>query len=597
MKHQFNWNLKALYKDLPDPKIQEDTKKYVDLVNKFSTKWSVDNSFLINPENLEEALNEYNYLIENYAYGGNPGIYLFMQNSLHEDDDNIRGIYNKYIDVLQQCANKMIFFGNRLSKISQEQQNIFLNANNLEKYHSYLRRLFEKSKYILSEPEEKILNLTSKTSYSNWIEMTSTLLSKSTGTIVDNEGNKVVKSFSDISSLMDSKNKKTRESAAKEFNKINKKYSEIATFEMNSVLEIKKVEDELRGHKRADESSILNDDVSTEFIDKLVEGVSNGFNISQRFYVLKAKLLKVDKLKYHERNLSIGEADKTYSESEAVELVNKVLGGIDKSFSEIFLDMVTNGKVDFFPAVGKSGGAYCMPTSKNGPVYVLLNHTNRLQDVLTIAHEMGHAIHYVFAKKQIGMYFGASLATAEVASTFMEDFVLEELIEEADDELKLNIIMMKLNDDVSTIFRQIACYKFEAQLHKEFREKGFLSNAEIGNIFKQNMVAYLGDSVEMEEVNKNWWVYWSHIRRFFYVYSYASGLLISKALQHNFKQDRKYIEKVKEMFAAGESDAPDKIFKSIGIDILKPNFWEQGILEIGNLLNEAEILSKKLGRI
>jgi len=597
MKHKSNWDVQALYKDIHDPQLEIDQKKYEDVINKFSKKWETDHSYLNDEKKLKEALEEYNDLLENYIYGGNPGVYMFLQSSLHEDDDEIRAVYGKYVNFLQVNSNKILFFTNRLSKISKKDQKKYLDSKNLSQYHTFLRRLFDKSKHILTEPEEKILNLISKPAYSNWIEMTSSLLSKSTGEIIDENGKKVTKTFTEIINLMDSLNEETRFSASKAFNKVNDKYLEIAAFELNSIFETKKVEDELRKYKRVDEASIVSDDVSLEFVDNLVKSVTEGFEISQRFYKLKSQILKKDKLKYSERNISIGESQDSYPENESVGLVTKVLGDLDPEFSSFFTEMLEEGKVDFAPAIGKSGGAFCMPSFKKGPIYVLLNHTNKLRDVLVIAHEMGHAIHYKFAKKQSGLYYGASLATAEVASTFMEDFVLQELVKEADDEQKLNIIMMKLNDEVSTIFRQIACYNFEKDLHNDFAKKGFLSKEDIGLLFKKNMEAYLGSSIDFESENNNWWVYWSHIRRFFYVYSYASGLLISKALQHEYKQDKKFIEKVKSFFSAGESDSPDNIFKSIGIHTNSIDFWKKGVAEISSHLSEAEFLAKKLGKI
>ena len=597
MKHKSNWDVQALYKDIHDPQLEIDQKKYEDVINKFSKKWETDHSYLNDEKKLKEALEEYNDLLENYIYGGNPGVYMFLQSSLHEDDDEIRAVYGKYVNFLQVNSNKILFFTNRLSKISKKDQKKYLDSKNLSQYHTFLRRLFDKSKHILTEPEEKILNLISKPAYSNWIEMTSSLLSKSTGEIIDENGKKVTKTFTEIINLMDSLNEETRFSASKAFNKVNDKYLEIAAFELNSIFETKKVEDELRKYKRVDEASIVSDDVSLEFVDNLVKSVTEGFEISQRFYKLKSQILKKDKLKYSERNISIGESQDSYPENESVGLVTKVLGDLDPEFSSFFTEMLEEGKVDFAPAIGKSGGAFCMPSFKKGPIYVLLNHTNKLRDVLVIAHEMGHAIHYKFAKKQSGLYYGASLATAEVASTFMEDFVLQELVKEAEDEQKLNIIMMKLNDEVSTIFRQIACYNFEKDLHNDFAKKGFLSKEDIGLLFKKNMEAYLGSSIDFESENNNWWVYWSHIRRFFYVYSYASGLLISKALQHEYKQDKKFIEKVKSFFSAGESDSPDNIFKSIGIHTNSIDFWKKGVAEISSHLSEAEFLAKKLGKI
>ncbi len=103
--------------------------------------------------------------------------------------------------------------------------------------------------------------------------------------------------------------------------------------------------------------------------------------------------------------------------------------------------------------------------------------------------------------------------------------MLDEILHAADDELRLAIMMQKLNDDVSSIFRQVACYRFEQELHKDFRAKGYLSKEEIGKLFQKHMAAYMGNAVLQSEGSENWWVYWNHIRYFFYVYSYASGLL------------------------------------------------------------------------
>src|SRR4029078_8462329 len=136
-----------------------------------------------------------------------------------------------------------------------------------------------------------------------------------------------------------------------------------------------------------------------------------------------------------------------------------------------------------------------------------------------LAHEMGHAINNECMYGAVNaLNFGTPMATAEVASQFMEDFVLDELMAKADDELKLAIMMSRLNDTVSSIFRQIGCYRFEQDLHAEFRQQGYLSKEEIGRIFKKNMAAYMGCGVEQSRGAENWWVYWSHIRTFFYVY-------------------------------------------------------------------------------
>ena len=111
------------------------------------------------------------------------------------------------------------------------------------------------------------------------------------------------------------------------------------------------------------------------------------------------------------------------------------------------------------------------------------------------------------------------------------------------------------------------------------------------------MASFMGDAVEQSPGSENWWVYWSHIRTFFYVYSYASGLLISKSLQAEVRRNPDFMAKVKEFLSAGLSDSPRNIFLKLGIDIADPAFWSRGTAEVENLLNGTTALAKKLGKL
>jgi oligoendopeptidase F len=320
--------------------------------------------------------------------------------------------------------------------------------------------------------------------------------------------------------------------------------------------------------------------------------------VAQEYYQLKADLLGVKQLAYHERNLPYGQLDKQYAYEQAVELVSRVFAGLDAEFVQIFRLYVNQGQIDVYPGTGKASGAFCAHGLLVHPTYILLNYTDRLMDVLTLAHECGHGIHNELIKQQQpGLYFGTSLAIAEVASTFMEDFVLQQIMKEADDELRLAIMMMRLNDEVATIFRQVAFYRFEQELHSRFRTKGYLPKEEIGTLFRQHMVAYMGPAVEQSPGSENWWIYVGHFRRFFYVYSYASGLLISKALQKQVHQDGQAIGLLKQVLRAGASASPREIFARVGIDIGREQFWIDGVAEVAELLAETKELAKKLGKV
>ncbi|MDX9714211.1 MAG: M3 family oligoendopeptidase [Dissulfurispiraceae bacterium] len=592
------WNLKPLFESDNDPKIELELKLIKNKNTKFARKWRSRSDWLQEPEVLKQALDDYEQLKRIYGTDGNVGYYFLLRSQQDQTSHIIKAKLNMSEANARAIENEIRFFELQLAKVPARQQKIFLESAFLQQYRHFLCRIFARAKYLLSDDEEKILNLTTATSYANWIRMTSEFLSKEERRIYVEEGGKAIKNFSEITSLLNSPKKRVRDSAADAMNEILQKHSDTAEYELNSILWHKKTEDELRKAERPDTLRHVSDDIETPAVDMLVKSVAERFHIPAEYYRLKAKLMKVKKLEYHERGIEYGRIDTRFSYSESVRLVSRVLGTLDQEFGIIFNNFVNSGCIDAYPQKGKAGGAFCIHQLHTQPTYIMLNHTDKFSDVLTLAHEAGHGINNeLMRKEQNALAFESPTCTAEVASTFMEDFVLEDIIKGADDRTRLSVMMRKLNDDVSTIFRQIALYNFETELHSEFRKKNYLSKNEIGKIFKKHMFSYMGKYVEQSEGCENWWIYWSHIRYFFYVYSYASGLLISKALQRSVKNDSTFINKVKGFLSAGSSDSPANIFKKLGIDIRDRRFWNNGLDEVETLLDRTKHLAKKLGKI
>jgi oligoendopeptidase F len=594
--NSITWNFSTLFESDSDPKIQENLQECLAEVKQFSSQWAGTEDYLKDTTILKTALDQFTSYQE--KYGSLPAsYYLSLRLDQEQNNTELRAKNSKIEDVLKEINDTEKFFTLKLSKTSKEFQKECLESELLKEYKHFLFKLFNEGQYTLTAEAEKALSYQSDVAYSNWVSMTDKFLNGEEVEISDKGEAKKV-SFNQLFSFASDKDKNTRDSAAAQLNSVLNKYGDVAETEINSVLGYRKNIDTLRGFTRPDQARHLGDDVPSEVVDALIEGVSSNFNLSNNYYEFKAKLMGLEKLAYHERNIPYGQLDKKYEWQDSVELVRSVFAKLDPEFLDIFNKMIENGQFDVYPRAGKSGGAFCTQGSKTNPVYVLLNHTDKLNDVLTLAHEMGHAIHHhMFNKNQTYLNREGSMFTAEVASTFMEDFVLEKILESADDELRLAITMNKLNDDVSTIFRQTACYKFETDLHAEFREKGYLSKEEIGVIFRKNMSAYMGEFVSQDEGSQNWWIYWSHIRSYFYVYSYASGLLISKAMQKNYKENAEYILKIKEFMSAGSSKAPVELFSNLGIDVKNSKFWSESVQSTGKLLEEAKLLAKKLGKI
>ncbi|MFA6981685.1 MAG: M3 family oligoendopeptidase [Patescibacteria group bacterium] len=592
-KIRTEWDLNVFFQDLNDPAIEQNLRETEQKNYEFINKWKDRTDYLKDPKVLAEALKEYEVLGAVYGETGNAGYFLGLAQALDQANPNIKAKGEKIEEISDKITNDIKFFEERVSKIPLDDQAKFLSDPALRDFKHLLETMFASARYLLSESEEKILNIMGSTSYSRWVEMLSEFLSTEHADVKGKTRN-----IAELMDLLSDRDGKTRDEAAEKFNTILEKHVNTAEHELDAVLKFKKEIDKLRGFERPDSARHLADDMDSGTVDSLVESVKASFDISKRYYELKAKLMGVPKLKYHERNVQLGETDKKYSFEESFELVTKTLDGMDPTLQETVTQMLESGNVDVFPKEGKSDGAFCTHGLKSQPIFILLNLTGRLDDVVTFAHESGHAIHFELARRaQNSLNMDTSLATAEVASTFVEDFVLEKVFGEVEDEERLWLLMEKLNGLVSTIQRQIACYSFEMDLHKSFREIGYLPKEKIGELFSKNMADYMGDFVELSEGSQNWWVYWDHIRRYFYVYSYARGILISMSLQEMVREDAGNIEKIKGFLSAGSSQSPADIFKGLGIDIADKEFWAKGLDKQRALLDEAWKLAEKLGKL
>jgi len=594
MSEKVDWDLSFA----DESKFEEEKKEVEDANKKFVEKWKSRNDYLESAEVLKEALDDYEKLQKSVGFGGKELYFYHLKFYQNQLDLKTKSKFNKIQDFANELINESLFFLLNLAKISKEKQEGFLKFELLKDYKHFLEIIFKQSEFLLSDKEEKILLLKEKVAHDNWQNLVQGLLSKNEKNVLTESGKKEKKSFAEILNLINNQNKEIRDSAALAVNEILDDLSDVAEGELNSILENKKINDNLRGFDRADLSRHLEDDIDSGVVDSLISAVSLKFDISKRHYKLKAKLMGVDSMEYHERNVPYSNIKINYDFDKGFGKIKNVFAKLDSDFLQIAEGYLKNGQIDVFPKKGKIGGAYCFHGLLSDKTFILLNYGGLLDDLTTIAHEIGHGINNEFMKKkQNALNFGTPKSTAEVASIFMEDFVLGEELESVGEEEKLSIMVQKLDRDVSTIFRQIACYVFEQELHKEFRKKGYLSKEEIGKLFSKYMAAYMGEGVKMSEGSENWWIYWNHIREMFYNYSYASGCLISKALQKKVKEDKAFIENVKFFLSIGTSMSPKDIFLKLGLDISDKDFWNQGLSEVEELLNKTEKLAKKLGKI
>ena len=587
IKFGHKWNLKLLYKSPTDSQIEEDFKSLEKLCKDFSKKYDTsEKKYLVDENLLREALHDLESIIAIAA--AKPALYFHYLRDI-DSNNPIAGSQMALMENrLAKCDNEIAFFKISLATIKAQTRINFLNSDKLSEYRFMLKCIFDDAKYSLSLAEEKILSLKNLPAYSMWVSGNEKSLNARSvlwkGKIMP---------FAQASSVVQYLQKpKDRYQLSENIAKVLKDVSPLSEAEINAIVTNKKIDDELRGFKTPFESTVLKYRNDPKVVEALVKAVTESFNVSHRFYRLKAKLLHLKRLRYPDRVAKIGEIKAKFSFDRSADLLLEIFESLNPKYSKCLNNFIKNGQIDAFPKIGKRSGAYCSSSFAN-PTFILLNHTNDLNSFKTFAHEMGHAFHFELSEACGPIYSEVSVSLAETASTLFESIAKNAVYEGLSEKEKIIFLHDKINDDISTIFRQIACFNFEADLHSAIREKGFIANAEIVALHNKNMSAYLGPIVEMKEQDGYNYVYWNHIRNFFYVYTYAYGMLVSKALLRKFKADKSFWSSIEKFLSAGGKDTPENILADIGLDLHSPDFWKEGIHEIEEDIAKLERLTQK----
>ncbi|HRH25866.1 MAG TPA: M3 family oligoendopeptidase [Candidatus Paceibacterota bacterium] len=581
------WNLSLLYKDLNDPQIEKDIQVAEKVYATFAQKYSENTTYLTEESELLSALTDYETL-----YGEldteKPIRYFMYRTHLNSADVEAEAKLTALSQRYSELSNKILFFPIALSRISKDKQEVFLKSESLKKFTYFLQQIFDHAKYVLSEPEEKILNLKNLPAHELWVRGNEKLLGKQE---IKWKGKKMP--LTEAGGILSSLPTKDRHTLGALISTQLKSLSDFAESELNAVVTDKKIEDQLRGYEKPYSATILGYQNEPETVERLVQTVTKHFPIAHRFYAVKAKMLGLKKLTYADRSAQVamkGVKKRAIPFDEAVEIVKAGLGKVGNEYEKTFHEFLVNGQIDVFPRKGKHGGAYCS-SGRNMPTFVLLNHVPDFNSVTTMAHEMGHALHSKFSSEnQPALYEDYSTATAEVASTFFENFAFDQVFPTLSKKEQIFALHDRIQGSISTVFRQIACFNFEVELHEQIRAKGSLSKEEIAVLLNKHMSSYLGPKVSLTEDDGYFFVFWSHLRNFFYVYSYAFGEIISTALYEMFMSGKINESTIRQFLSAGSNASPEDIFAAAGINVRDDLFFEEGLKKIERDIAKLEEL-------
>jgi oligoendopeptidase F len=285
-------------------------------------------------------------------------------------------------------------------------------------------------------------------------------------------------------------------------------------------------------------------------------------------------------------------SDRRVEWTEAVAMVEDSLRDFEPRLGEIFRACLDRSHVDAEPRPGKVGGAYCNAISRAVLPFVLLNYTDQLRDVVTLAHEFGHAVHGTLAlERQRYRSYRTGLAIAEVPSTFAQLLAVERLIElEEDPATRVMLLADRAEGAMASIFRQTLMARFEVRAYAARGEGKALTRDRLAEIWIEENERYYADSLDLPEGYRLGWSYIPHfIHVRFYTYAYAFAHLVAFSLLARYREDpERFVPAYLEFLASGASRSPQDLLAPLGVDLRDPQTWAHAFAEFDRCVAEAE---------
>lgn len=584
------WDLSDLYKSINDPQITVDLEAYramaLDFADKYKGKLAnlSANEFLAALQDIEKRS----------IIGSRLGGFAYLNMVTQMKNAEAVGFYQQIEETLTDYAKPTVFFSVEFNALPDEKIAQWLEDERIYAYRYWIKRVRKFKDYELSEPEETILLEKSITSGDAWVR-----LYEETSSRLEFEVDGKKYNDAELSKLLLDKNAATRLKAGKEMNKVLWQNSHLFTFIYNMVMKDKAIEDEKRGFKSPVSVRNMSEDVSDESVEVLAQTVKKHYkDIAHRFYKLKAKWLGVEKINYWDRNAPLPfSEDVSYTWEEAVEIVLNAYKEFSPKLYEIAKEFFENNWVDVPPRDGKRSGAFCSGPLASKHPYLMLNFNGKQNDVLTLAHELGHGCHHQLRLHNGELNEHSRMTSEEVASVFGEMIVFQSLLKNMqNDKARLCLIASKVGDMINTAIRQIAFHFFELRAHNE-RRNGELTEERLSQIWVEEMRDSLGDSVVVDEDSAH---IWSMVGHFFflpfYVYAYSYADCFVNSL-YQVKQSGKvenFADKYLDMLSKTALEDYEKILAPFGLNPNNAEFWEYGLALISAYIDELEKLDKKI---
>ena len=508
----------------------------------------------------------------------------YVYSSLRNDEDTT---LSKYQEMSQVAENTYVYAASELSFISPEILstdekviNSYLEDEEISYLKHYFEDMFRAKDHVLDEKSEAILAAFGK--LKNNPQNTYMIFNNADLSFpsVKKDGKEIKITNANFVTLQEDPNRDFRREVYEKYYETYRQYSNTLASTIDGEFTAHNVEAKLRGYKSAREMSLSANNIPEEIYDNLLEVIHDNADIHRDYTTLRKEYLGVDDLGFHDIYVPLVEDyDRQIEFDEAKEIVLEAIKPLGEEYVKVAREGFEKRWFDVMPNEGKRSGAYSSGSYDTQP-FILLNHTNSINDLFTIVHELGHSMHSYYTRREQPYYYGSySIFLAEIASTTNELLLLDYMLEHSQSEVETKYLLNYfVNQFKSTVFRQTMFAEFEHKVNKLVENAEPIPAERLHAIYKELNEDLFGNDIEVDDYIAAEWARIPHFYMFYYVFQYATGFMsavaLSQKILHGTDADREaYLGFLK----AGESEYPIEVLKKAGVDMTNKTAMESAM--------------------
>lgn len=589
------WNLSDLYTGVDDPQLQQDADASLRDAERFAATYRGKIDVPGGPEAsfLLQAVQELEALYERMS---KPAVFASLQHAAKTDDPRHGALVARTREQWTAANQHLIFFDLEWVRVEDAVAAKLVADPTLARYAHYLEQKRAWKQHFLSEPEEKVIQQKTVTGRAAFVRLFDETVSAFRFQY-EHAGTSETVSLQKLLARLEDPDRSARKAAAGCLTRGLQDNARLLTYLFNTLVLDHRTDFTMRNFDGPMAPRHLENEIRPEVVIALLDTTERYHPTVRRYYDLKRRLLGLDELRDYDRYAPVGLEMPTCDWPTARSMVQASYDAFSPVAGDIVRQFFEKNWIDAEPRTGKRSGAFSSSAVPSVHPYILMTWMDRLRDVSTLAHELGHGVHQYLAR---GMgYFQADtpLTTAETASVFGEMLTFDQMLKHyPEPKVKLALLCRTIEDAFATVFRQVVLTRFEQKLHAGRAEQGELTVEAINALWMDANRPMFGDSVTLTDDYGWWWLYIGHfIHAPFYCYAYAFGELLVLALVQKYRAEgAAFVPRYLDLLSAGGSAAPHELLAKLGVDVNDPGFWELGLKLLDGMVAEAEQLAAQV---